>query len=213
MKKAVIFDMDGVIIDSELVYQKRREQFFREKDIILTADRQQSFIGTNPDDLFLALFPEDEQKQKRERLKAEFLTFRENYVMDIPGMLNPEIEEVLICLKEAGYRLAVASSGAYASVMNVLEQTKLTTYFELIVSGQQFAKSKPDPEIYRYTATHLGLLESECLAIEDSEHGVKAAQAAGIDVLGLVNKAYQVDLSQATHVIHSLTELPDWLKR
>lgn len=210
MKKAVIFDMDGVIIDSEITYQKRRTDFFAQKGINLTAEQQQAFVGTNPDDMLLSLFPDDEKE--RAKVKAEFIAFRDTYELDIKGMLNPEIEPLLSELKKNGYRLAVASSGVYDHIVRVLEVTNLLNYFELVVSGQMFAKSKPHPEIYTYTVSKLGLQASECLAIEDSEHGVNAARGAGIDVLGLVNESYKVDLDQATDKIHSLKEVPNWLK-
>ncbi len=211
MKKAVIFDMDGVIIDSELIYQKRRAEFFRKQGIELTAEMQQAFIGTNPDDMFLVVFPEDDAR--REQVKAEFLEFRGSYQVDVRAILNPEIKALLDWLKDRGYLLAVASSGAYDSVVNVLEQNQLRDYFDLVVSGQQFERSKPDPEIYRYTAQTLGVTVGDCLAIEDSEHGIAAAQGAEIEVLGLVNPKYQLDLSKATDIIDSLNQVPEWLMR
>lgn len=211
MKKAVIFDMDGVIIDSELIYQKRRAEFFRKQGIELTDEMQQAFIGTNPDDMFRVVFPEDEVR--REQVKAAFLAFRGSYQVDVKSILNPDINALLEWLKEEGYRLAVASSGAFDSVVNVLEQNQLRDYFDLVVSGQQFERSKPDPEIYRYTAEMLGVAVGDCLAIEDSEHGIAAARGAGIEVLGLRNPRYQLDLSQATHVINSLNQVPTWLMK
>ena len=78
---------------------------------------------------------------------------------------RPEVTEVLRTLKEKGYRLALASSTQLDLVERVLRENEIREYFEVVVSGSQFKRSKPDPEIYQYTAAQLGVRTEECLAV------------------------------------------------
>lgn len=209
MKKAIIFDMDGVLIDSEPFYQKRREDFFKHYDIVLSPAQQQEFIGSNPDDMFRFLFPNDLKSQLA--LKHDYLNYKHDHVISYTDIINPDLVNTLERLKQHHLKIAIASSGSLESIQSVLKANHLLNTFNVIVSGTQFERSKPHPAIYLETLSQLKLSASECLAIEDSTHGIQAAKSAGIEVLALRDARYQTDQSQATATIDSLLEILNWL--
>lgn len=209
MKKAVIFDMDGIIIQSEILYQKRRTIFFKEHGIIVDEAFQKEVIGSNPVDMFAMIFPESPEKQAY--YLGEFDTFKESFLVDYPSILTEDIEKVLKWLKENKYRIALASSGEYPMLIHILQEIGLYSFFEVIVSGADMPKSKPAPDVYLEAMRQLELLPQECVAIEDSAHGIKAAVSAGLDCLSLKPKDYEVDQKLATKVILSLNDISNWL--
>ncbi|HCM89573.1 MULTISPECIES: HAD family phosphatase [Vagococcus] len=211
MKKAVIFDMDGVIIQSEIFYLKRRELFFNEQGIIISDDFQQNTIGSNPKAMFEALFPNDLAKQQE--MLIAFANFRKDFKVNYSEMLTDHIQEVLTWLKLNDYKIGLASAGEYLSLVNVLEVTGLTGFFDVVVSGADMAKSKPAPDVYLAAAEKLGMKPSECVAIEDSTYGIQAAISAGMDCLALKPKDFVINQSQATEIMISLQEIPIWLTR
>ncbi|MCI9048364.1 MAG: HAD-IA family hydrolase, partial [Hungatella sp.] len=100
-----------------------------------------------------------------------------------------------------------------AIIRRVLSENQITDYFQVIVTGDQFKQSKPNPEIYHYTASQLNTPENQCLVIEDSTLGITAAYRAGMTVAALIDDRFGFDRSLAHHEIASLTEIPDLLKR
>lgn len=200
MKKAVIFDMDGVIVFSETVYQKRRDEFFSQHGIELTEEIQASLFGSNVRDMFAKLIPTDEQR--RYTLMHAYEQFRLDYPIDYRQLLNPDLLTTVKELRKKGIRLAIASSSSLTIIRKILAINQLTDFFELLVSGEQFARSKPDPEIYYFTVEQLGLSAEDCLVVEDSTIGVTAALRANLEVAALNNPC-----AQATYTIQTVREV------
>ena len=119
--------------------------------------------------------------------------------VDYREIYRPEVTEVLRTLKEKGYRLALASS----TQLDLVERV----YFEVVVSGSQFKRSKPDPEIYQYTASRLGVKTEECLAVEDSTIGITAASRAGMKIAAVIDDRYNFDQSLADYHIARVKEV------
>ncbi|MFW8052957.1 HAD family hydrolase [Vagococcus fluvialis] len=209
MKKAVIFDMDGVIIQSEMLYQKRRNIFFEAHGIIVDDTFQRNVIGSNPVDMFAMIFPKSKDKQKE--YLDKYNEFKTDYHIEFKEILTDDIEQTLRWLKENNYRFALASSGEYPILMRILEETMLAPYFEVVVSGADMPKSKPAPDVYLEAVKQLGLSPSECVAVEDSKHGIQASVSAGLDCLALKPNNYEVDQQLATQIINSLNDIPTWL--
>ncbi|MEG0285911.1 MAG: HAD family phosphatase [Vagococcus sp.] len=209
MKKAVIFDMDGVIIQSEMLYQKRRNIFFEAHGIIVDDTFQRNVIGSNPVDMFAMIFPKSKDKQKE--YLDKYNEFKTDYHIEFKEILTDDIEQTLRWLKENNYRIALASSGEYPILMRILEETMLAPYFEVVVSGADMPKSKPAPDVYLEAVKQLGLSPSECVAVEDSKHGIQASVSAGLDCLALKPNNYEVDQQLATQIINSLNDIPTWL--
>ncbi len=128
--------------------------------------------------------------------------------MDYRAIFRSEVTEVLRLLKEKGYLVALASSTQMDIIMRVLNENQIASYFDIIVSGSQFRQSKPNPEIYFYTAGQLGVTPEECLVIEDSTLGITAASRAGMIIAALIDDRFGFDRSLAHYEIRNLDEIP-----
>ncbi len=208
--KAVIFDMDGVLIDSEIVYIEWEKEFFRQYGIELSDEAYRKTLGHSDSDVEEAL----EKIWRAYGRKEDFKALREAYYdapkfhdMDYSMILNDGVRETLAYLKKMGKKLALASSSSMPEIEKVLGDCGLAEYFQAVVSGEQFDESKPNPGIYLYTAEELGILPEACMAVEDSEAGIAAAKAAGMYVAAKREERFRVDQSQADTVIETLREL------
>lgn len=209
MIKAVIFDMDGIIIDSEPVYLEKDLEFARGKNPDVKLEDLYGMVGSSREDAWSCMERAIHNGQTWEELRDEFRQLRDVYAeMDYRKIFRPEIRVILDELKEKGLRLALASSTGMEIIERVLAENNIRHYFELVVTGAQFKRSKPDPEIYHYTAAQLELPEAQCLAIEDSTFGVTAASRAGMKVAALIDHRFHFDQSLADYRMESLNEIP-----
>lgn len=209
MIKAVIFDMDGIIIDSEPVYLEKDLEFARGKNPDVKLEDLYGMVGSSREDAWSCMERAIHNGQTWEELRDEFRQLRDVYAeMDYRKIFRPEIRSILDELKEKRLRLALASSTGMEIIERVLAENNIRHYFELVVTGAQFKRSKPDPEIYHYTAAQLELPEAQCLAIEDSTFGVTAASRAGMKVAALIDHRFHFDQSLADYRMESLNEIP-----
>lgn len=180
MIKAVIFDMDGVLIDAKEWHYEALNRALRLFGMeISRADHLTTFDGLPT------------------RRKLEMLTVTEGLPMELHGFLNdlkqaytlelvssrcrPTFahEFALARLKARGVKLAVASNSVRNTVLTMMERANLARHFNIMLSNEDVARSKPDPEIYRTAMERLGVAPEEALIVEDNEHGIKAARASG----------------------------------
>lgn len=214
MIKAVIFDMDGVIIDSELVYLEQMWEFGKTRNPQMKLEELYPMVGASKADAWSVLARAMGQGQTWEEARADLKAHVDLYRdVDYRKIFRPEIRQILAELKKKGYKLAVASSTQLPLVERVMRENGLIEQFEILVSGNQFEKSKPDPEIYLYTAAKLGVKPEECLAVEDSTFGVLAGHRAGMTVAALKDDRFQFDQSPADYRMDRLTEVLEILKR
>jgi len=187
--KAVIFDVDGVIIDSEPTWIKSHDEFFGKHNVILSEDEKSSLRGIGLKQLIIRLHKDFNLQKSVDDLLAEY---REIFYKNFSGSGDMKavegVEEVVKYFYNNGLRLAIATGGHSVSEMEkMLTQFNLLKYFEVIVSGDEVEKGKPDPDVFLLAAEKLKAKPSECLVIEDSINGVTAGKAAGMVVWG-VNK-------------------------
>lgn len=214
MIKAVIFDMDGVIIDSEIEYLKHDLEFARTKKPSLQLEDLFGMVGSSREDCWGCMARAVDNGQTWEELRNEFRSKWDVIsLIDYQKIFRPEIPGILDQLTSMGLRLALASSTQLELIERVLRLNGIYDYFELLVTGAQFKRSKPDPEIYHYTAARLGLREEECLVIEDSTFGVTAASRAGMKIAALIDHRFHFDQSLADYRMESLTEIPEIAKK
>ena len=128
-------------------------------------------------------------------------------------IFRPETLKILKWARDRGMRRAVASSTGYEKVRSILTEVGVAPYLDLIVSGDQFKESKPNPEIYLKTAELLGVRPKECIAIEDSTVGITAAHRAGVKVIALKDDRFDFDRSLADGEIDALGKLIGFLER
>lgn len=208
MIKAVIFDMDGVIIDSELEYLKKDLEFARSKNPSVKLEDLFGMVGSSREDAWNCMVRAVDNGQTWEELRDEFRSLRDVYSeMDYRRIFRPQIPGILDFIKSQGLRLALASSTQMPVIQRVLTENGIARYFEVVVSGSQFKRSKPDPEIYHYTAKQLALPESDCLVIEDSTFGVTAASRAGMKIAALIDDRFHFDQSLADYRMENLDEI------
>ena len=206
--KAVLFDMDGVIIDSEMEYLKHLYKFALEKNPNVKIEELYGTVGTTKRDCWLVVEKAVDSGQTWEELHAEYLPRWWDIfdTTDYKAIFRPEVLDVMAQLKEMGLRLAVASSTNIEQVKKILDMNHVSEYLELMVSGSTFKRSKPDPEIYLYTAEKMGLAPEECLVIEDSTVGITAGHRAGMPVAALIDNRFSFDRSLADYELESLEE-------
>lgn len=208
MIKAVIFDMDGVLIDSEPVYLQYDLEFAQTKNPDVKLEDLYGMIGSSREDAWGCMERAIHNGQTWQELREEFSRKDIFPLMDYRKIFRPEARVLLDKLKSDGYRLALASSTQMNIIERVLRENEIYGYFEVIVTGAMFERSKPDPEIYHYTAKQLGVKEEECFVVEDSTYGVTAAARAGMTVAALIDERFHFDQSLANYRIRSLDEAP-----
>jgi HAD superfamily hydrolase (TIGR01509 family) len=178
--KAMIFDMDGVIFDSERAVYEGWLELAEKYHITDIETVYAKCIGVNSKitrRIFLEYYGEDFPYDK---YKAEQSS---NYHAKYDGghlPLKPGIKELLIALKGNGYKTAVASSTRTALVEQQIKENGLGEYFDVIVGGDMVEKSKPEPDIFQKAAKLLGVSCKQCYVIEDSYNGIRGADAAGM---------------------------------
>lgn len=207
MIKAVIFDMDGVLIDSEIVYLRYQYQALKKQYPWVSPESLYPTVGMSMAEhkCFLArlLRRDIDDPAFRQELSA----LEQGCAVSYADILNPQAVPVLRALRERGLSVALASSSDLQTIHKVLAECGIGAYFGCVVSGDQFRRSKPDPEIYRYTMRRLQCRPAECLVVEDSTYGVQAGVAAGAAVAALRDDRFPFDQSAARFRIESLAEI------
>ncbi|MBE5990726.1 MAG: HAD family phosphatase [Paenibacillaceae bacterium] len=212
MIKAVIFDMDGVIIDSEGVYLEYQLEFAKKKNPDVKLEDLYPLVGATKQECWEVVERVVSNGQTWEELRNEFRQRDIYSEIDYRSIYRPEVTDTLKQLKDAGFRLALASSTHLELVERVLEENGIRDYFEAVVSGEQFKKSKPDPEIYLYTAGQLKLEPGECLAVEDSTIGITAAHRAGLKIAAVIDTRYGFDQSLADYKLNTVKDVLEAVK-
>ena len=187
--KAVIFDMDGVLVDSEPAHQDRTRRFFAEHGLDVPEEELHTLVGCSGDyfaqrtnEWWLQAPNKAPEERGLDGITVYWRWRALQPPIDYRPLLNPGVHETLEALAARGIRLAVASSTTHEGIKQELGGSDVLRFFEVIVSGEEFRESKPNPEIYLTTMARLGLGADDCIAVEDSDRGIAAALAAGMRV-------------------------------
>lgn len=211
MIKAVIFDMDGVLIDSEPANLEQIRSFFKLHGKCAEEAYLYSLVGRSAHDTWDITANAWKTPITYDEYHQAFQAYCEQETMDYPSLLFPHTKELLQWLKEEGYLVAVASSSKLRKIKEVLQACEITSYFDVMLSGEMFQRSKPDPEIYIKSAEALGVLVSECIAIEDSKAGIASCLAANMKVIARVDERFGADATLADEQIHNFLEVKQLL--
>ncbi len=209
MINAVIFDMDGVVVNTEPIGYRANQQLYKSLNIVVPDDVYGTFIG-NSDKMIVQklkeLYPIEltHEQLLDEKYKYYFNAFdtAEDLAM-LPG-----VKDLIIDLYNNGIRLVLASSASNRKIEKVFTRFGLHQYFDHAISGEDFEESKPNPAIFIEAVAKSGFPKEECIIIEDSTNGIKAAKAAGVYCIGY-NSGHTMgqDTSFADTVITDFSQL------
>jgi len=208
MKPGFIFDMDGVMIDSEPLHLQVETQYFKAIGI----DDCEQFLLRYPAvrlmDMLKAAVKEYDLKDSPYRmydelLAAKLLAFEKSNLVSIDG-----IRELIEFLSKNDIRTAVASSSAKKLIELILKKLNILECFDICISGDEVKKGKPRPDIFIEASKRIGLAPYQCIVLEDSSFGVLAAKKAGTLCIGFNNPSMgSQDLKQADHIVDKISEV------
>lgn len=211
--KAILFDMDGVLIDSETYYCQGTIDWMIKNGYQGNIDAIYTILGTTMEVTYQILQELFENKYTIEELTEINETYFKENPLPYSKILMPGVKELIAFLKENNIKMAVCSSSPMDVIEKCLTECGILESFDYIVSGEQFEKSKPDPEIYLHARDVFQLTSDECIVIEDSKLGIDAAVNAKMKVIALHNPKFKQDQSKATWHIENMLQAIDVVKQ
>lgn len=212
MIKAVIFDMDGVIVDSEPIHfesDKMTMEYYKKE---ISDDELNNYVGVSNPEMWAELRNKYRLIESVEEILEKQLYYKKHLIGNKKLEPIDGIRELLDELKSSRIRIGLASSSSKEFIEFILNNLGIKEYFEVIISGEDVKKGKPAPDIFQKASEVLDVEPSNCLVIEDSGHGVKAAKLAGMKCIGFNNPGSgKQDLSLADAVVCSIREISTFL--
>lgn len=207
MIRAVIFDLDGVIVESETAHIEAEKQTFLKYGLTISPEELHTYTGTTAIVMFTELIAKyklnttfEEMNRQKEKILLKLL--RQD-AEPTKGVLNLMRE-----LKHRGVKLAIASSSSRKLVNYIVDKLNISNLFESTLAAEDIEHSKPDPEVFLKAAAQLGINPAQCLVIEDAKLGVESAKAAGMKCIGYRNPhSGNQDLSEANITTDDFTKL------
>lgn len=204
----VIFDLDGVIVDSEPLHDQAKKWILEQNGVMEKADLSWS-VGIPGVEIWTRLIQQYGLRAapaEFERQQYEFILFRirENHISETRGL-----KELLMWLRTMKIAVGLASSSDRFYVQRILKHYGLTDLFQFVTAGDEVLQKKPAPDVYRNDLSRSGIHAGQAVAIEDSAAGIQAAAAAGMHCIGYRNPTSgNQDLSQADWIINALADVP-----
>ncbi|MBR4462540.1 MAG: HAD family phosphatase [Erysipelotrichaceae bacterium] len=208
MVKAIVFDCDGVILDSEPLFTKAFEAQKASYGFPIHMHDKAEVIGTTLRETCRIIL---EKNPRIDKTLDEFLEEHIRYVYQF--LMSDDLEPMdgfVDFVKEQhakGIKMAVASSSPMEYVLHKLRLFKVEDFFSVIVSGDDISRSKPDPEIYEVAVKKLGLPKEEIIAIEDAYYGIRSAKAAGLYTIGFKGSVLEQDTSEADEEVYRFQDI------
>lgn len=208
----VLFDKDGVLIDSEEVALARSREFMTYKGLPWKEEDLLTMVGGNAKRdalLYKKWFGDDFDV---DAYNAEKAMYFKDCPFDYKAIVMPHAIDLLKRLKALGHKMSLVSSSNMQSILTMVNELDIKEYFDYLITGEDFKNSKPDPEVYNFAKSKYRADDSEFIVVEDSYFGIKAGKAAGLKVVALRDKRYGIDQSEADIIIDDLSEILDIVK-
>lgn len=205
MLQAIIFDMDGVIVDTEYVEFTLQKNFIariQEHNDPISHQQYSEVVGKSLKDIPIVIKKLSGSSLSIEEIRNRYYVFFKEIFsqVDYLSIFRKDITQIIRFAKANHIKLAVASSSALDHINHILTICGIKNEFDLIISGEDFPHSKPDPTIYRYTLEKLNVPAEHAVAIEDSYYGMVAAKGAGLKVIGYQETRMVIDQSLADYM-------------
>ena len=209
MKKAVLFDMDGILYDSEGFYM----------DIVEAADTLSAMygpeepimavVGTTADGTWKILYDLLEGAYTGNEIRQRWIARNAANPLDYRAVMFPDIPDTLKRLKNAGIRMACCSSNTPSVIYRSLDVMGIREYFDCVISSEELERAKPDPMIYLRAAETLGVPPEDCAVYEDSTPGILSGKRAGMFVYARKDDRFVQDQTKADRIITAAAQLAD----
>jgi beta-phosphoglucomutase len=206
MNQGIIWDLDGVIVDSAPFHFEAWREFAAVKGRVYTEEDFRKTFGMRNEDILLYIFEEKLEQGVLETWSDEkegrFRDLIRGSVEPLPGVMT-----LVRALDMVGYQQAIASSTPLENIHLILNSLAILDFFDAIISGEDVARGKPDPEAFLKAARVMSLVPERCLVIEDAAVGIEAAKRAGMRSIGVTNTLPRKKLVLANRVVRSLEEV------
>lgn len=214
MIKAILFDMDGILFDSEKYYMEGT--IIQMKEYGYDGDIKDIYriIGTSMSETYDILYELLDKRVPRDLIiKNNEKYFLIDHPLDYKALMFDGIEESLKELKEHNIKCAVCSSSPKETINEALKEMGIDNYFDVIISSDEMPKPKPSPDVYLEAQKKLGVEKSECIVYEDSKLGVEAGKNAGICTIGRRDDRFYQDISEADGFVDDIYELMELIRK
>lgn len=214
MIKAVIFDVDGTLLDTERIYMKAWKEAAAEAGYVMPDSVLQKTRAVNTKDAARIFEEEIGNGFSYQAVRPIRVRIAEEIIKRESPILKPGVLELLAFLEGKGIRLSVASSTNQQGTREHLAESRILDRFEVVVGGDMVTNGKPHPDIFLKAAEALGAAPEECIVVEDSPAGIRAAHAAGMKAVLVPDQATitQEIIDMADVVLNSLLEMPAYLQ-
>lgn len=204
---AVIFDLDGTLIDNNSFHIKAWQEFYKKRNRTLTEEEyKQHFNGKTNADVLAYVFERSLSAQERDSFTTEkedlYRIIYEPHIKPVKGLLK-----LLQELQNAGIPMAIATSGIKVNIDYMFKHLGIQHFFKEVIYSKHIQKGKPDPEIYFLTAKKLNVLPKNCIVFEDAVAGIQAAKAAGMKVVAIATTHTPEELELADKLIYDYDEM------
>jgi beta-phosphoglucomutase family hydrolase len=209
MKKSLfIFDMDGVIVDTEPLYIKMNKDFLKQYNVQISDEEYNQFIGISATKMWDFL----KEKYSLPYTTVELIAIEKQAKYNVLASTDLKIIDGIVALlqmlKDKEYSIAIASSSMRKNIELIITKTNLKSYFDFVVSGEDVQNGKPAPDIFLKAMQHFNKQPKDCIVLEDARNGVLAAKAANMFCVGFQNiHSGNQDLSKANVIVHAIDEV------
>jgi len=203
--EAVIFDMDGVLIDSEPIHIEIERKLFDKLGIAVSTEIHRNYLGTAADYMYQDLKMRFGLSGSVSELLQFDDDFRCDYFRQLKDLtLNGGVLNLIREIRQAGLKLGVATSSSPALAAILLERCDIRSFFDVVVTTSEAGKSKPFPDVYLLAAQKIGIKPANCIVFEDSPNGLSAARGAGMFTVAVQTSSVHIqELSAADFLIQT----------